>query len=145
MFLLIIVFIITGLVVQKRLKSKFKKYSKEAGENMKALQQQMDKFSKSMEMTKVNSTDLTASLKNMEKSQPFQKMMGEPASQTQIAGGTGAGPQSNVTVNLKIDVSGVTDKTDKQKLAKEISTMVTKELRSKMGGSLTQSGFNRSG
>ena len=30
MFLLIIVFIITGLVVQKRLKSKFKKYSKEA-------------------------------------------------------------------------------------------------------------------
>tara|TARA_R110000787_G_scaffold119048_3_gene229961 strand:- start:3161 stop:3580 length:420 start_codon:yes stop_codon:yes gene_type:complete len=124
---------------------KFKKYSKEAGENMKALQQQMDKFSKSMEMTKVNSTDLTASLKNMEKSQPFQKMMGEPASQTQIAGGTGAGPQSNVTVNLKIDVSGVTDKTDKQKLAKEISTMVTKELRSKMGGSLTQSGFNRSG
>jgi len=124
---------------------KFKKYSKEAGENMKALQQQMDKFSKSMEMTKVNSTDLTASLKNMEKSQPFQKMMGEPASQTQIAGGTGAGPQSNVTVNLKIDVSGVTDKTDKQKLAKDISTMVTKELRSKMGGSLTQSGFNRSG
>mgnify|MGYP003657818021 CR=1 FL=1 len=126
---------------------KFKKYSKEAGENMKALQQQMDKFSKSMEMTKVNSTDLTASLKNMEKSQPFQKMMGEPASQTQMAGGAGAGagPQSNVTVNLKIDVSGVTDKTDKQKLAKEISTMVTKELRSKMGGSLTQSGFNRSG
>jgi|TARA_R110000796_G_scaffold243998_1_gene366850 hypothetical protein len=124
---------------------KFKKYSKEAGENMKALQQQMDKFSKSMEMTKVNSTDLTASLKNMEKSQPFQKMMGEPASQTQMTGGAGASPQSNVTVNLKIDVSGVTDKTDKQKLAKEISTMVTKELRSKMGGSLTQSGFNRSG
>tara|TARA_R110000803_G_scaffold20600_5_gene52856 strand:- start:9303 stop:9722 length:420 start_codon:yes stop_codon:yes gene_type:complete len=124
---------------------KFKKYSKEAGENMKALQQQMDKFSKSMEMTKVNSTDLTASLKNMEKSQPFQKMMGEPTSQTQMTGGTGAGPQSNVTVNLKIDVSGVTDKTDKQKLAKDISTMVTKELRSKMGGSLTQSGFNRSG
>ena len=72
-------------------------------------------------------------------------MMGEPASQTQMTGGAGASPQSNVTVNLKIDVSGVTDKTDKQKLAKEISTMVTKELRSKMGGSLTQSGFNRSG
>ena len=33
MFLLIIVFIITGLVVQKRLKSKFKKYSKEALSN----------------------------------------------------------------------------------------------------------------
>ena len=51
----------------------------------------------------------------------------------------------DVTVNLRIDVSGVTDKTDKKALAKEISNMVTKELRSKMGGSLTQSGFNRSG
>lgn len=125
---------------------KFKKYSKEAGENMRALQAQMDKFSKSMEMTKVNSTDLTASLKNMEKSQPFQQMMDGPVQQGQLAGGTGGGSQSNnVTINLKIDVSGVTDKTDKQKLAKEISNMVTKELRSKMGGSLTQSGFNRSG
>tara|TARA_R100001129_G_C5249869_1_gene228010 strand:+ start:189 stop:608 length:420 start_codon:yes stop_codon:yes gene_type:complete len=124
---------------------KFKKYSKEAGENMKALQAQMDKFSKSMEMTKVNSTDLTASLKNMEKSQPFQQMMEGPVQQGQIAGGGGGGQSNNITVNLKIDVSGVTDKTDKQKLAKEIGTMVTKELRSKMGGSLTQSGFNRSG
>ena len=124
---------------------KFKKYSKEAGANMKALQAQMDKFSKSMEMTKVNSTDLTASLKNMEKSQPFQQMMEGPVQQGQLAGGGGGGQSNNVTVNLRIDVSGVTDKTDKQKLAKEISTMVTKELRSKMGGSLTQSGFNRSG
>ena len=111
---------------------------------MKSLQMQMDKFSKSMEMTKVNSTDLTASLKNMEKSQPFQQMMESPVQQGQLAGG-GGGQTNNVTVNLKIDVSGVTDKTDKQKLAKEISTMVTKELRSKIGGSFTQSGFNRSG
>ena len=124
---------------------KFKKYSKEAGENMKALQAQMDKFSKSMEMTKVNSTDLTASLKGMERSQPFQQMMEGLAQQNQMTGGGGGSQSSNVTVNLRIDVSGVTDKTDKQKLAKEISTMVTKELRSKMGGSLTQSGFNRSG
>ena len=124
---------------------KFRKYSKEAGENMKALQAQMDKCSQCMEMTKVNSTDLTASLKNMEKSQPFQQMMEGPVQQGQIAGGGGGGQSNNITVNLKIDVSGVTDKTDKQKLAKEIGTMVTKELRSKMGGSLTQSGFNRSG
>jgi hypothetical protein len=57
----------------------------------------------------------------------------------------GASQQNNVTVNLKIDVSGVTDKTDKRALAKEISAMVTKELKSKIGGSLTQSGFSRSG
>ena len=124
---------------------KFKKYTKEAGENMKALQGQMDKFSKSMEMTKVNSTDLTASLKGMERSQPFQQMMEGTAQQNKMTGGAGGGQSSNITVNLRIDVSGITDKTDKQKLAKEISTMVTKELRSKMGGSLTQSGFNRSG
>ena len=56
-----------------------------------------------------------------------------------------ASPASNITVNLNIDVSGVTDKTDKRALAREIGAMVTKELRTKMGGSLTQSGFNRSG
>jgi predicted phage tail protein len=124
---------------------RFSKYSKEAKENMQALQQQMDKFTKSMEMTKVHSTDLTASLKNVEKTQPFQQMANEPISPAQMAGGVGAGQQNNVTVNLRIDVSGVTDKTDKKALAKEISTMVTKELRTKLGGSMTQSGFNRSG
>lgn len=124
---------------------KFSKYSKEAKENMQALQQQMDKFTKSMEMTKVHSTDLTASLKNVEKTQSFQQMANEPISPTQMTGGVGAGQQNNVTVNLRIDVSGVTDKTDKKALAKEISTMVTKELRTKLGGSMTQSGFNRSG
>jgi hypothetical protein len=53
--------------------------------------------------------------------------------------------QSGVTVNLRIDVSGVTDKSDKRQLAREISTMVMKEMRSKMGGPLNTSGFNRSG
>ena len=64
-----------------------------------------------------------------------------------FAGGFGGGvsQETNVTVNLKIDVSGVTDKTDKRTLAKEISAMVSKELKSKIGGSLAQSGFNRSG
>ena len=61
-----------------------------------------------------------------------------------VSGG-GVNQETNVTVNLKIDVSGVTDKTDKRTLAKEISAMVTKELKSKIGGSLAQSGFSRSG
>ena len=65
---------------------------------------------------------------------------------TEPAGMANANPEaSNVTVNLRIDVSGVTDRSDKRALAKEISEMVTKEVRSKLGGSLTQSGFNRSG
>jgi len=120
----------------------FSEYSKTAKENMQALQQQMDKFTKSMAMTKTNTIDLTKSLRDMSKTEPMQQSMGETAST--VAGG-GVNQETNVTVNLKIDVSGVTDKTDKRTLAKEISAMVTKELKSKIGGSLTQSGFNRSG
>ena len=121
---------------------KFSDYSKTAKENMQALQQQMDKFTKSMAMTKSNTVDLTKSLKDMSNTQPIQQAVGETTIPT---GGATASQQNNVTVNLKIDVSGVTDKTDKRALAKEISAMVSKELKSKIGGSLTQSGFNRSG
>tara|TARA_R100001510_G_scaffold52139_1_gene52594 strand:+ start:552 stop:962 length:411 start_codon:yes stop_codon:yes gene_type:complete len=121
---------------------KFSDYSKSAKENMEALQQQMDKFTKSMAMTKSNTVDLTKSLKDMSSTQPMQQAIGDTASP---AGGGGISQETNVTVNLKIDVSGVTDKTDKRALAKEISAMVSKELKSKIGGSLTQSGFSRSG
>ena len=121
---------------------KFSDYSKSAKENMEALQQQMDKFTKSMAMTKSNTVDLTKSLKDMSNTQPMQQAIGDAASP---AGGGGISQETNVTVNLKIDVSGVTDKTDKRALAKEISAMVSKELKSKIGGSLTQSGFSRSG
>ena len=44
---------------------------------------------------------------------------------------------------IRIDVSGVTDKTDKQKLAEDISARVTKSLQSKMGGPLSTGGYNR--
>ena len=121
---------------------KFSDYSKSAKENMQVLQQQMDKFTKSMAMTKSNTVDLTKSLKDMSNTQPMQQATPEGVTPTPAGG---ASQQNNVTVNLKIDVSGVTDKTDKKALAKEISAMVTKELKSKIGGSLTQSGFSRSG
>ena len=120
----------------------FSEYSKSAKENMQVLQQQMDKFTKSMAMTKSNTVDLTKSLKDMRNTQPMQQATAEGVAPTPAGG---ASQQNNVTVNLKIDVSGVTDKTDKKALAKEISAMVTKELKSKIGGSLTQSGFSRSG
>jgi len=120
----------------------FSEYSKEAKEHMQELQQQMDKFTKSMAMTKTNTIDLTKSLKDMSRTEPMQQGMGDGGSA--VTGG-GVSQETNVTVNLKIDVSGVTDKTDKRTLAKEISAMVSKELKSKIGGSLAQSGFNRSG
>ena len=145
---------------------KFKQYSQEASQNMKNLQQQMDKFTNSMAMTKTHTTDLRESLRQMGAAKPFQQMeesikevqsgleksMKSPQmtqrsmSERRPIGGTQAPEeQCNVTVNLRIDVSGVTDKSDKRQLAKEISTMVMKEMRSKMGGPLNTSGFNRSG
>jgi len=144
---------------------KFKEYSEQAQISMQSLQQQMDKFTNSMAMTKTHTRDLTESLKGISNIQPFQQMeesirevqSGLEKTMNQTQAPINNSPRDrqittteqeaspNVTVNLRIDVSGVTDKSDKQKLAKEISNMVTKELRSKMGGSLTQSGFNRSG
>ena len=124
---------------------KFREYSKGAKENMELLQRQMDKFTNNMSMTNSQTKDLTESLKAMSRTQPFQQMAGTGAGAVAPVGAAGGDTTSNVTVNLRIDVSGVTDKTDKKALAKEISAMVTKELRTKMGGSLTQSGFNRSG
>jgi hypothetical protein len=132
---------------------------------MQSLQQQMDKFTNSMSMTKMHTKDLTESLRNIGNTQPFQQMEESikevqsgleqtmnraqapagPANRERITPANEGASAPNVTINLKIDVSGVTDKTDKRTLAKEISAMVTKELRTKMGGSLTQSGFNRSG
>jgi hypothetical protein len=79
--------------------------------------------------------------------QPFQQIMTQQSvTERRVAGGAQSPEeQGNVTVNLRIDVSGVTDKTDKRQLAKEISAMVMKEVRAKMGGPLNTSGFSRSG
>lgn len=144
----------------------FKRYAEESQQSMKALQQTMDKFTASMAMTKTHTTDLRESLRNISNIQPFQQMEEsikevqtglEKTLNNRQTTGTAAGglerkiptaneqEQANVTVNLRIDVSGVTDKTDKRKLANEISAMVTKELKTKIGGPLTNSGFNRSG
>lgn len=145
---------------------KFKQYSKEAQQNMQSLQQQMDKFTNSMSMTKSHSTDLHESLRQLAKTQPFQQMEesikevqaglektiaaprqpgGAPSIDRKAASPPTTEESNGVTVNLKIDVSGVTDRTDKRQLAREISAMVTKELRTKIGGPLSKSGFNRSG
>jgi hypothetical protein len=144
----------------------FKRYAEESNQSMKSLQQQMDKFTNSMAMTKSHSTDLRESLRQMTGAQPFKQMEesikevqtglektlnpksnGKPMSRATEPAGFAKNNDdvANVTVNLRIDVSGVTDRSDKRALAKEISEMVTKEVRSKLGGSLTQSGFSRSG
>lgn len=143
----------------------FKRYAEESQQSMKTLQQTMDKFTASMAMTKTHTTDLRESLRQMGAAEPFKQMedsikevqTGLEKTKTRNQNPTAqrvderrAAPVdnqegSNLTVNLRIDVSGVTDKTDKRKLAKEISAMVTQELRSKMGGPTVNSGFSRRG
>ena len=123
----------------------FKKYTQEAQQNMKALQTQMDKFTNSMSMTKAHSNDLRESLRQTSKTDGFKQIVNPSAERKPIGGAVTQESQGDVTVNLRIDVSGVTDRSDKKALAKEISAMVQKELRSKMGGPLNQSGFSRSG
>ena len=123
----------------------FKKYTQEAQQNMKALQTQMDKFTNSMSMTKAHSNDLRESLRQTSKTDGFKQIVNPSTERKPTGGAVAQESQSNVTINLNIDVSGVTDRSDKRALAKEISAMVQKELRSKMGGPLNQSGFSRSG
>ena len=138
---------VDGNIVPKSVEAmeNFKKYTEEAQQNMKALQTQMDKFTNSMSMTKVHSNDLRESLRQTSKTDGFKQIANSSTERKPIGGTATQESQSNVTVNLKIDVSGVTDRTDKKALAKEISAMVTKELRTKIGGPLNQSGFSRSG
>ena len=123
----------------------FKKYTQEAQQNMRALQTQMDKFTNSMAMTKVHSNDLRDSLRQTSKTDGFNQLTNPSADRKSVGATPVQESRGNVTINLKIDVSGVTDRTDKRTLAKEISAMVQKELRSKIGGPLNQSGFSRSG
>lgn len=123
----------------------FKRYTEEAQRNMKALQSQMDKFTNSMAMTKMHSNDLRESIRQTSKIEGFEQVAGNSTERSPMTNLSPQDSQNNVTVNLKIDVSGVTDRTDKRILAKEISEMVTKELRTKIGGPLNRSGFIRSG
>jgi len=123
----------------------FKDYTEEAQKNMRSLQEQMDKFTKSMAMTKSHSNDLRDSLRQTSKTEGFSQLTNPSVERKPIGGAAPQESQNNITINLKIDVSGVTDRSDKKALAKEISAMVQKELRSKIGGPLNQSGFSRSG
>ena len=123
----------------------FKDYTEEAQKKMKALQEQMDKFTNAMAMTKAHSNDLRESLRQTSRTEGFSQLTSPSIEAAQAGGGAAQETPGDITVNLRIDVSGVTDRSDKRALAKEISAMVQRELRSKMGGPLNQSGFSRSG
>lgn len=140
----------------------FSQYAESAQSTMVQLRQQMAEFNKAMAMSGVRTQDLADSLKGLSRQvtqspldESIEEVRGslestrnERASIASRAADrtamVGEGPSQNVTIQtLRIDVSGVTDKTDKRALAKEISEMVSKEIKSKIGGGMSNTGFSR--
>jgi hypothetical protein len=137
---------------------KFSEYSEAAHKNMEGLRKQIREFNKVMNVSHTRTRDLRESLRQMQNIEPMRNVQSaleesrmeamrpsqqpDPVAPTRPATPTDTNHNVNIST-LKIDVSGVTDRSDKQKLAKELSAMVSKELRTKMGGSRQNSGMNR--
>jgi len=139
---------------------RFSEFSEKSRNNMRSLREEIQEFNKVMNAAHSTTDSLRESLRQMSNVQPAQpitealeaerttattnaRIANTPTpAQSQVA--EPVGMSQNVTINtLRIDVSGVTDRSDKRALAREISEMVTKELRAKMGGPLSTSGLNR--
>ena len=137
---------------------KFSEYSDASNKNMVQLRDQMREFNKTMNLAHVRTKDLRESLRQMQnleavdgvsktlqqskdKQLPLQQEKVDSPAKREAAV---SAMTQNVTIQtLKIDVSGVTDRSDKKALAKDISELVAKELRTKMGGAFKNSGVNR--
>ena len=137
---------------------RFAEYSDDSTKNMMRLRDELSGFNRVMNVSHTRTRDLREALRQMQSIQPMQNVQSvlEEAQQTAIQPPqqTDTSPQNqpagsveqsqNVSIGaIKIDVSGITDRSDKKKLAEELGAMVSKQLRSKMGGSLQNSGVNR--
>lgn len=137
---------------------RFAEYSDDSTKNMNRLRDELSGFNRIMNVSHTRTRDLREALRQMQSIEPMRNVQGvlEEAQQTafrppqqtdtlpqnQPAGSV----EQNQNVNIgaiKIDVSGITDRSDKKKLAEELGAMVSKQLRSKMGGSLQNSGVSR--
>ncbi len=135
-----------------------------AQDKFKLLEKRMGNFNRDMDTVRARTSDFTKGFKEMGKTDAFKdanksldgfhnslkevKKLQKETNTAQMGGQQSRGMQSGTTNKveigtIKIDVSGVTDKTDKEKLAKDISKMVARELKSKMGGPLSSGGYNR--
>ena len=115
-----------------------------ADETFKKLERKMGKFSKDMGVAKSRTTDFSRSMREMSRAeaQPATPTTRSREKQMPVA----EQPAQRVEIGtIRIDVSGVTDKTDKDKLARDISQRVARDLKSKMGGPLSSGGYNRGG
>jgi|TARA_A100000172_G_scaffold23213_2_gene13349 hypothetical protein len=137
---------------------RFAEYSDDSTKNMNRLRDELSGFNRIMNVSHTRTRDLREALRQMQSIEPMRNVQGvlEEAQQTAFRPPqqTDALPQNqpagsveqNQNVNIgaiKIDVSGITDRSDKKKLAEELGAMVSKQLRSKMGGSLQNSGVSR--
>ena len=139
---------------------RFSEFSEKSRNNMRSLREEIQEFNKVMNAAHSTTDGLRESLRQMSNVQPAQPItealeaerttattnarIANTPTPAQSQPAESVGMSQNVTINtLRIDVSGVTDRSDKRALAREISEMVTKELRAKMGGPLSTSGLNR--
>jgi|TARA_R100000482_G_scaffold60741_1_gene22242 hypothetical protein len=137
---------------------RFAEYSDDSTKNMTRLRDELSGFNRIMNVSHTRTRDLREALRQMQSIEPMRNVQGvleeaqqtafrppqqiDRPMQTQPAGSV----EQNQNVNIgaiKIDVSGITDRSDKKKLAEELGAMVSKQLRSKMGGSLQNSGVSR--
>ncbi len=139
---------------------RFSEFSEKSRNNMRSLREEIQEFNKVMNAAHSTTDTLRESLRQMSNIQPAETLtetleanrtnattnarIANTPTPAQPQAAEPVGMSQNVTINtLRIDVSGVTDRSDKRALAREISEMVTKELRAKMGGPLSTSGLNR--
>ena len=135
----------------------FRMESENANEVFKKLERHMHRFTRNMNMANVKTVDFAKNWKDVGKNMKVElPNMGEAnsqgfksPSQTKEASAKNERRENKVLTSkveigtIRIDVGGVTDKTDKQKLADDISKKVAKSLQSSMGGPLSNRGYNR--
>lgn len=137
---------------------RFAEYSDDSTKNIMRLRDELSGFNRTMNVSHTRTRDLREALRQMQSIEPMRNVQSvlEEAQQTAMPlpqqadalspNQQGGSVEQNQNVNIgaiKIDVSGITDRSDKKKLAEELGAMVSKQLRSKMGGSLQNSGINR--
>lgn len=139
----------------------FRMEADSANEIFRKLERHMGNFTRKMNMANVRTMDFADSWKAVGKVDAlasanksldaFQKKVAEvqkidvnTADKAKAVTPTTEATTNRVDIGtIRIDVSGVTDKTDKQKLAEDISARVSRSLQSKMGGPLSTGGYNR--
>tara|TARA_R110002110_G_C13023354_1_gene678097 strand:+ start:172 stop:570 length:399 start_codon:yes stop_codon:yes gene_type:complete len=115
----------------------FRKEAENANEVFRKLERNMGNFTRKMNTANARTMNFAESWKAVDKVDTQSNKQKAPTAAKES-------PTNRVDIGtIRIDVSGVTDKTDKQKLAEDISARVSKALQSKMGGPLSTGGYNR--